>query len=462
MTMTGGSDHGSTIGDDRHVWTVSELTGRIKDLLEANFPAFWVEGEISNLRIPSSGHAYFTLKDESSQIKAVLFRNRARRIRFEPQDGLSVLAFGGLDVYAPKGEYQLVVELLEPQGLGALQLAFEQLKAKLEAEGLFDPARKRPIPIFPRKIGIVTSPTGAAIRDILRIISRRFADLHILIYPARVQGEEAAGEIVQGIQELGRIGDLDVLILARGGGSIEDLWAFNEEAVARAIAASKVPVISAVGHETDVTIADFVSDLRAPTPSAAAELVVREKVAVAGRVADLEERLHRSLRRRMEQLWDRLTELLDRRVFTDPGRALRDHVRRLDDLTLRLESGLRLSHQGAGHRVDRLIGRLRSAGPLAKITHGVTVVAHLHERCGSALRRRFESERHRFESCLGQLESLSPLGVLRRGYSLTRLPSGEIVRSVRQVAPGGDVKVLLHEGSLDCRVVDVRDAEINQ
>ena len=450
---------GAVAGDGRQVWTVSELTRRIKGLLEANFPAFWVEGEISNLRVPTSGHAYFTLKDESSQIKAVLFRNRARRIRFEPQDGLSVLAFGGLDLYAPKGEYQLVVELLEPKGLGALQLAFEQLKGKLEAEGLFDPARKRPIPLFPRKIGIVTSPTGAAIRDILKIISRRFADLHILIYPARVQGEEAAGEIVQGIQELGRMGDLDVLILARGGGSLEDLWAFNEEAVARAIAASKVPVISAVGHETDVTIADFVADLRAPTPSGAAELVVREKAAVVSRVADLSLRLHRSVRRQVERLWDRLTELRERRAFADPARTLRDHVRRLDDLTLRLESGLRLSRQRSWHRVDRLIGRLRLASPLAKITHGATAVAHLHGRCEAALRRRLDVERHRFESLVGRLESLNPLGVLRRGYSLTRLPSGEIVSTTRQVKPGSEVWVLLHEGSLDCRVMKRRDSD---
>jgi exodeoxyribonuclease VII large subunit len=459
VTVAEAFDAGSVTGDGPQVWTVSELTRRIKDLLETNLPAFWVEGEISNLRIPSSGHVYFTLKDEAAQIKAVLFRNRARRIHFEPQDGLSVLAFGGLDVYAPRGEYQLVVELLEPKGLGALQLAFEQLKARLEAEGLFDQARKRPIPLFPKKIGIVTSPTGAAVRDILRIISRRFADLHIVIYPARVQGEGAAGEIVQGIQELGRLGDLDVLIVARGGGSIEDLWAFNEEAVARAIAASKVPVISAVGHETDVTIADFVSDLRAPTPSGAAELVVSEKMAVLGRLADLEERLHRSMRRRMERCRDRLAELSSRRVFADPARTLRDHIRRLDDLALRLDSGLRLSHQRSRHRVERLAGRLRSAAPLAKITHGAAVVSHLHGRCEAALRRRFEGERHRFESLLGRIESLSPLGVLRRGYSLTRLPSGEIVSSARQVAPGAEVQVMLNEGSLDCRVTNVRESD---
>ena len=265
---------------ERRVFTVSELTLRLKATLEEAFPAVWVEGEISNLRTPGSGHAYFTLKDEGAQLSAVLFRGRGRRVRFELEDGMQVLAFGGLDVYAARGQYQLVVEMMEPKGLGALQLAFEQLKRKLEAEGLFDEGRKRPLPAFPRVIGIVTSPTGAAIRDMLNIIGRRFGDLRILITPVRVQGDEAPGEIVQALANLQEVADLDVIIVGSGGGSIEDLWAFNDEGVARAIAACRVPVISAVGHETDFTIADFVADLRAPTPSGAAELVVREKLVV--------------------------------------------------------------------------------------------------------------------------------------------------------------------------------------
>ena len=264
----------------RAVLTVSELTRRLQETLEERFPAVWIEGEISNYRLYGSGHAYFTLKDADAQIRAVLFRNRGRRIKFEPADGLHVMAFGSIEVYPQRGEYQLVIELLEPKGLGALQLAFEQLKARLQAEGLFDHARKRELPRFPRKIGIVTSPSGAAIRDMLRVIDRRFGELHIVIAPCRVQGDGAAEEIAQGLRDLNALGGVDIIIVGRGGGSLEDLWAFNEEAVARAIAASKVPVVSAVGHEVDFTISDFVADLRAPTPSAAAELVVREKQAV--------------------------------------------------------------------------------------------------------------------------------------------------------------------------------------
>ncbi|HWM78482.1 MAG TPA: exodeoxyribonuclease VII large subunit, partial [Methylomirabilota bacterium] len=299
-------------GGERRVYTVSELTAGIKGTLEGTFPAVWVEGEISNLRVPSSGHAYFTLKDEGAQLSAVLFRGRGRRVRFEPEDGMHVLAFGGLDVYAARGQYQLVVELMEPQGLGALQLAFEQLKRKLEAEGLFDEARKRPLPAFPRVIGIVTSPTGAAIRDMLNIIGRRFADLHILITPVRVQGDEAPGEIVQALLHLQEIANLDVIIVGRGGGSIEDLWAFNDERVARALAVCRVPVISAVGHETDFTIADFVADLRAPTPSGAAELVVREKLAVMETLADLYARLKQAMTAEMGARRERVDFLLRR------------------------------------------------------------------------------------------------------------------------------------------------------
>jgi exodeoxyribonuclease VII large subunit len=328
-------------GGERRVYTVSELTAGIKGALEGAFPAVWVEGEISNLRVPSSGHAYFTLKDEGAQISAVLFRSRGRRVRFEPEDGMRVLAFGALDVYAARGQYQLVVELMEPQGLGALQLAFEQLKRKLEAEGLFDDGRKRKLPVYPRVIGIVTSPTGAAIRDMLNIIGRRFGDLRILIAPVRVQGDGAAAEIVQALVNLQEMAELDVIVVGRGGGSIEDLWAFNEEAVARAIVACRVPVISAVGHETDFTIADFVADLRAPTPSGAAELVVREKLAVVARLADLYDRLTQAITADVTAHRERLEFLTRRRVLTDPTRPLRDLYRRLDDLQGRLRLGLR-------------------------------------------------------------------------------------------------------------------------
>jgi len=447
------------MSDEQRIWTVSELTARIKEVLEAQFPAFWVEGEISNFRTSSAGHAYFTLKDETAQLKAVLFKGKGRRIRFEPEDGLQVLAFGGLDLYAPRGEYQLVVELLEPKGLGALQLAFEQLKAKLAAEGLFDPERKRPLPRFPRKIGVVTSPGGAAVRDILQIIARRFADLHIVIAPVRVQGDEAPGEIVEALHDLNRLGDLDVIIVARGGGSLEDLWAFNDEAVARAIAASKVPVISAVGHETDVTIADFVADLRAPTPSGAAELVVEEKETVTLGLVGLYDRLTRSARQRVLRHRERVELLARRRVLTDPARPVRDLARRLDELTARLAVGLVGARREARHRALLATNSLLSRTPLARISGGAQLLDQVGGRLHSAMEHSAERARHRLGTVVGQLDSLSPLGVLRRGYSLTRLPSGEIVRSSRQVEPGRDVLVLLHEGTLGARVTEVRERD---
>ena len=447
------------MSEQRQVWTVSELTARIKELLEERFPAFWVEGEISNFRATQAGHAYFTLKDETAQLKAVLFRGRAPRIRFQPEDGLHVLAFGSLEVYAARGDYQLVVELLEPKGLGALQLAFEQLKARLAAEGLFDPGRKRPLPRFPKKIGIVTSPTGAALRDILKILGRRFADLHLLIAPVRVQGEEAAGEIVQALADLNLVEDLDVIIVARGGGSLEDLWGFNEEQVARAIAASRVPVISAVGHETDVTIADFVADVRAPTPSGAAELVVEEKAAVAAELSDLHGRLLRSVQQQLAQRRAWLDALTRRRVLTDPARPLRDLERRLDDLTLRLTAGLRRCGTRAHERVRMATSILSSRTPLARIADGARLLLQLHGRLRIGAGHTVERARHRLGNAVAQLDTLSPLSVLRRGYSLTRLPSGEIVRSGQQVGPGSPVEVLLHEGTLDCLVEKVRERD---
>ncbi len=283
----------------RRALTVSELTERIQGVLETEFVDVWVEGEVSNLKIAGSGHWYFSLKDEQAQVRAVVWKTDARLVRFRPQDGMKVLARGSVRVYAPRGEYQVAVQVLEPLGKGSLQQAYEDLKEKLEREGLFDPARKRPLPMLPRRIGVVTSPTGAVVRDILRVLSSRYANLEVLVYPALVQGEGAAAEIVQGIRALNRLGGLDVIVLARGGGSLEDLWAFNEETVARAIAASRIPTISAVGHETDFTIADFVADLRAATPSAAAERVVQAKVELAARIAALEERRDAALRLRL-------------------------------------------------------------------------------------------------------------------------------------------------------------------
>jgi exodeoxyribonuclease VII large subunit len=444
---------------ERVVCTVSELAMRIKASLEDQFPAVWVEGEISNLRTPSSGHAYFTLKDDGAQLRCVLFRSRGRRLAFQPEDGMQVLAFGGLDVYLARGEYQLVVELLEPKGVGALQLAFEQLKRKLEAEGLFDAARKRALPPFPRTIGIVTSPTGAAIRDMLHVIGRRFSDLRILVAPVRVQGEEAPGEIVRALADLQAVPELDVVIVGRGGGSIEDLWAFNDERVARAIAGCRVPVISAVGHETDFTIADFVADLRAPTPSAAAELVVQEKLQVLRLLGDLYGSLKQAMADRLERERERVGALARRRVLTEPSRALRDLHRRLDDLTVRLGLAVGRRRQDAGHRVSLARNALRSLNPVARIASGSALLSQLRGRLASAAVHGVKASRHRFDAAVGQLDSLSPLAVLGRGYSLTRLASGAIVRTAAQTRPGDAIEILLHRGALDARVERLRERD---
>jgi exodeoxyribonuclease VII large subunit len=444
---------------ERAVFTVGELTMRLKAQLEDAFPAVWVEGEISNLRAPASGHSYFTLKDDVAQLRCVLFRSRARRVRFELDDGLQVLVFGGLDVYAARGEYQLVVELMEPQGLGALQLAFEQLKRRLEAEGLFDQARKRPLPSFPRVIGIVTSPTGAALRDMLHVIGRRFGELRVLVAPVRVQGEGAALEIAQALRDLGERPDLDVVIVGRGGGSIEDLWAFNDERVARAIAACPVPVISAVGHETDFTIADFVADLRAPTPSGAAELVVREKLHVIRALVELYGRLTQAMRARAEQARERTLFLARRRVLTEPARALRDRHRRVDELGARLRAAARAHHRQIAHRVALATNALSSLHPLARISQGQAVLGQLRGRLVAAGGHSVKASRHRFESGVGRLQSLSPLAVLGRGYSLTRLPTGEVVRRAVDTRRGDVIEILLHEGALDARVEGIKERD---
>jgi exodeoxyribonuclease VII large subunit len=445
------------VSAERSVLTVSALSQQLNAVMEERFPAVWVEGEISNFKVYGSGHAYFTLKDEGAQLRCVLFRTRARRVRFEPKDGLSVIAFGAVEVYAQRGEYQLVIELLEPRGLGALQLAFEQLKERLAAEGLFDARRKRPLPRFPRKIGIVTSPSGAALRDMLRIIGWRFGEVHIVLAPARVQGDGAAGEVAQGVRELNALGGVDVIIVGRGGGSLEDLWAFNDEMLARTIAASKVPVISAVGHEVDFTITDFVADVRAATPSNAAELVVREKRAVAESVGDLTLRLQRAMRRALGAHRDRLDRTLGRRVLTDPGRPLRDLARRLDDARVRLrQAGLAIVGR-AEHRLALAERGLRAASPVARAVHDRRALIDLQGRLTRGWHRALDRARHRLGGAAGRLDSLSPLGVLGRGYSLTLTPARRIVRTWRDVSAGDAVRVLLHEGSLDCRVDATRE-----
>jgi exodeoxyribonuclease VII large subunit len=443
----------------RRVLTVSELTRAVKDTLEGRFGGLWVEGEVSNLRVHTSGHVYFTLKDEEAQVRAVLFRSRVRRLRFEPADGLHVLAFGRLDVYAVRGEYQLVCEVLEPKGLGALQLAFEQLKTRLAAEGLFDPARKRPLPALPRRVGLVTSPTGAAVRDFLRVVTRRFAGLEVLVCPVRVQGETAAGEIAEAVRLLNRLGGLDVIVVARGGGSLEDLWAFNEEAVARAIATSKIPVISAVGHETDVTIADFVADLRAPTPSVAAELVVREKTELVRQLSALRARLGQAIARRTGRLGDRLADFRRRRVLTDPARPLRDWARRVDDLGLRLGRAMSRHDARTRERLARAARALRPALLAAPVRHQQRLAGQLGGRLTRAVRTETARRRRAMEALAARLDSLSPLACLARGYAIVAGPSGQVVTRADAVRVGAPVTVRLREGSLGCRVEEVRASD---
>jgi exodeoxyribonuclease VII large subunit len=442
----------SPSSSDRRVFTVGQLTRAIKDTLEGRFGGLWVEGEISNLRAHTSGHVYFTLKDEEAQIRAVLFRSRARRLRFAPADGLHVLAFAALDVYAARGEYQLVCELLEPKGLGALQLAYEQLKGRLAGEGLFDRARKRPLPLLPRRVGLVTSPTGAVARDFLRIVTRRFAGLQVLLCPVRVQGETAAAEIVEALGLLNRLGGLDVIVVARGGGSLEDLWAFNEEAVARAIAASKIPVVSAVGHETDVTIADFVADLRAPTPSAAAELVVPDRAELARQLDALGRRLGRGVRLRTERLAERLRDFRRRRVLTDPARPLRDGARRLDDLGVRLGRAAARRTMRTRERLDRAGRALRPQLLAAHLRHQRQVAEQLAHRLRRAVWTEAARRRRAIEALAGRLDGLSPLACLARGYAIATLPTGEILTRADRVRPGAEVRVRLHRGTLGCTV----------
>ncbi len=442
--------------EDRRVLTVSELNALAQDMLEEAFPSVWVEGEISNLRRYPSGHTYFTLKDASAQVAAVLFRGSAQALPFRPEDGLKVLARGAVSLYAPRGTFQIIVDAMEPAGLGALQLAFEQLKARLLEEGLFDAARKRPLPLLPRRIGIVSSPAGAALRDILKVLSRRFANVEVVVAPSRVQGEGASFEIVEAIRSLNRLGGVDVMIVARGGGSLEDLWPFNEERVARAIAASDVPVISAVGHEVDVTIADLVADLRAPTPSAAAEMVVRSKEDLLERIGALRSRLlsaARLLVSRGRQDLEKAGAARARQAVRD---RLRDRALELDDLTERLRAGLERRTTGARHRVALLCERLTPARLAERLLGRRAASRGLERLLWTSVTARMRRARDQAASCAERLQALSPLAVLARGYAVCRMePGGAILKDSAAVRTGDAVRVLLHRGSLGCAVKEV-------
>ena len=450
------AENNSLLSDHKQILTVSELTLQVKKHLEKGFEEVWLEGEISNFRSPSSGHYYFTLKDDTSQIRAVIFRFMGRYLKYQPQDGLQIMCRGRISLYEPRGEYQIILDYMEPKGVGSLQIAFDQLKEKLKKEGLFDSEHKRPLPFLPTTIGVVTSPTGAVIKDIINVIGRRFPNVALLINPVKVQGEGSSQEIATAIATLNRISGIDVIILARGGGSLEDLWSFNEEIVARAIYLSTIPVVSAVGHEIDFTIADFVADLRAPTPSAAAELVVRDKKELARLIVSLSDRLR-----------NRIVEVIDtekqQSVFLQkrlPDLRLRlgDLHLRADDLKTRLVPRvlhlLRLRQEMLKGKRVRLLLR----NPRLIIEDAFKRVTLSQKGLTNSIRLVFQQFRQRFETYAGALEGLSPLNVLKRGYSITHLlPSYQIVKESTVLSPGDRVNVILGKGDICCTVEKINE-----
>ena len=437
---------------ERRVWAVRDLVAAVRTHLEREYSDAWVEGEISNFRAPDSGHLYFTLKDGSAQIRVVMFRSSAKLLRFRPADGMQVVVRGRVTVYEDRGELQISAEYIEPKGAGALQIAFEQLKAKLEAEGLFAAARKKAVPALPARVGIVTSPQAAALRDILNILQRRHHTVNVVIYPAQVQGEVAAQEVAAGVRHFNRERSVEVIVVARGGGSAEDLAAFNDEELARTVAASEIPVISAVGHETDFTIMDFVADLRAPTPSAAAELVIRSRQGVEDQAAALQERLQRAVHYRLLMGRQALTELAQHGAFGGIMGAIRQRQQKLDDLTYRLERGERRLLEQMRRRWETVAAAVRHydlASILASMRVGLGAgVAAL----AGAMRNVLLLQRTRVERLTTGLESLSPLAVLERGYALVFDASGKLLKDVDGTDVGQEISARLARGEIAARV----------
>jgi exodeoxyribonuclease VII large subunit len=447
----------------RRVLTVTQLSAQIRTLLEERFFEIWVEGELSNCKVWNTGHLYFTMKDATAQIKGVMFRSSLRLLRFTPKDGLRVVARGRVSVYDPKGEYQIVCEHLEPEGLGALQLAFDQLKQRLANEGLFDPGRKRPLPALPRKIGVVTSLDGAAIRDIIQVLRRRYGNAHLVIRPTRVQGDGAALDIARGLSAIARVPGVDVVIVGRGGGSMEDLWSFNQEVVARAIAGSPVPIISAVGHETDVTIADFVADVRAPTPSAAAELVVARKDEFVARIDRLFARASAAMAARLHRLESRLRILESRSGLAGAKGHLALRGRHADELTFELRRTMQArlatrerTLQRLRLSLERFDLRRQLAGVKARLMAG-------DARLEAEVRRHAHAASSRLGAAAARLESLSPLAVLARGYAVCwNADRTAIVRDAASVSPGSRVHVTVERGELECEVRDRRPKTVDR
>jgi exodeoxyribonuclease VII large subunit len=440
----------------RRIWRVADLVSAVRTMVERGYTDVWVEGEISNFRPSESGHLYFTLKDGDAQLRIVMFRSQARLLRFRPESGMQVIARGRVTIYDARGELQLAAEFLEPVGAGALQLAFEQLKARLAQEGLFDAARRKPIPPLPRRIGIVTSHRGAALQDMLNVLSRRHENAGILIYPAQVQGETAAAEVAAGIRYFNRAKNVDVIIVARGGGSIEDLAAFNDEGLARTIAASVLPLISAVGHETDFTIADFVADLRAPTPSAAAELVIESKHRLAEHLAHLQQRLDRATRYRLLMARNHLQELAQHGAFARIRDVMAQRAQRLDDVAHRLAANYRALMHDYHRRLDVAAARVRHFDLRRGLAANRGQLESGSEALLRAFRARLAGHRAHLERLAAQLHALSPMQILERGYALVFDAAGALVKDARQLAPGTEMTARVARGSFSAEVKSIK------
>ncbi|TNI73552.1 exodeoxyribonuclease VII large subunit [Aeromonas media] len=441
----------------QQIFTVTRLNSAVRMILEQDLGLVWLTGELSNLAMPSSGHWYFSLKDISAQVRCAMFKGNNRRVPFRPQDGMQVLVQARVSLYEPRGDYQLIIESMQPAGDGMLALRFEELKRRLDAEGLFDEGRKRQLPREPRAVGLVTSATGAALHDMLTVLERRAPDLPVFIYPTQVQGSAATSQIVAAITLANRRAEVDVLIVGRGGGSLEDLWCFNEEAVARAIAGSAIPVVSAVGHEVDVTISDFAADLRAPTPSAAAELVAPDRSARAQRLLHLKQRLVQAISRRQTAASHQFALLQKRLDHQDPKRRLEQQSQRLDELSGRLQQLLNLRlHQGE-RRLANLELRLQARSPSTLLAAGKRRHQLAEERLHSLMNKRQDLAAHRLAMLSARLDGISPLATLGRGYSITRTPSGEVISRAAQVSPGQQLVTTLAEGELRVRVEEVHN-----
>ncbi len=439
----------------REIFSVSRLNREVRGLLEGNFPLVWVEAEISNLARPASGHWYFTLKDSSAQIRCAMFRGKNARLRFQPENGDQVVVRAQLSLYEVRGDYQMIVEHMEEAGDGALRRAFEQLKQRLEREGLFDEANKQPLPTLPEQIGIITSPTGAAIRDILQILERRFPAIPVVIYPVAVQGEAAAAEIVNAIKTATKRKECDVLIIARGGGSLEDLIAFNDEKVARAIHQCRIPTLSAVGHEIDFTIADFVADLRAPTPSGAAELVSPDRTEWLQRFTQWQARLLSATQQQLSQRQQRLEWLEKRLQQQHPGQQLQQQTQRLDELDQRLQRSLKQKLQQQRSELAHIATRLQQHNPRQRIRLLMATQQQLSSRLQRGVQQQLQQRRQQLQGVSRALDAVSPLATLGRGFSITRrLQNGLVLRDVKEVSIGDTIETELAQGRLLCEVTE--------